>query len=470
MESASIITQTKNFSISDNYFSVSNIGDDFELIQKSDSNPDFNNSQYIESIAAKFLEKLYSEVEVSVDSIGQIINYVNSDYSSNPNKNSVVSNLNFSKIFIDLIIGSRKSLTLLFKNFNNLKHFSNILNTISINIDNVNSENYDLNFAIIYIAGRSFFRDESVESTDSKRFDKYYLSALLSQNKLYHTKSFWTDLIELKIARKVEESMTKRQSLKKKVDTGAALTSQIGLSSVPFSTTTKDYNTNFNYSMYSTNTTSSGSNNSIIGSMGSKLKGLFKGNRQSTKHKESRDLSNASMYNPNRMLDYTKNRVDTAELDSVGYIEASAVLREFIFHFANFSLDITDGMNIIVEIASKYNFPKERISLYVTLLNSNSFTIKNKLPQAFKPKRTKEDYLNSRTGIYALSSYERKLEFIISAGKYFQLDSIINLFTLNKECSKVVMNKTLSYILKSLKPTDSEYRIKIWKCLLNTVL
>ena len=43
-------------------------------------------------------------------------------------------------------------------NYENLHHFASILNTITLNIElNENKSDYDVNFAIIYIAERTFF-------------------------------------------------------------------------------------------------------------------------------------------------------------------------------------------------------------------------------------------------------------------------------------------------------------------------
>ena len=55
-----------------------------------------------------------------------------------------------------------------------MQHFANLLNSILINLDNQEIENYELNFAIIYIAERSFYFDEISGN-------KFYLCAILSK-------------------------------------------------------------------------------------------------------------------------------------------------------------------------------------------------------------------------------------------------------------------------------------------------
>lgn len=506
----------KKLSINENYFTV--CLDDFEQINREDIPISEYSETYFIGVIEKFLSSLYSENEVSVDSIGQIMSYINNDYLvSKSSKNSLSANVNFSKLFIDIILSERKTIYIYFKNFNNLKHFSNLLNTITINIDDVNCENYDLNFAIIFIAGRTFFKkpdnvlnktevdkkenssndeDESNEVTlraesevkikvlqesiklNYSEVDKIYLSAMLSLNKLYSSKTFWTDLIELKIGRKVDEAMRKLSSKKKNSDNLA--TQSGGLSSVSASsmnslntTTLNNYSTNTNitttnnmYSNYSTNVSSS-HHSSLIGSVGSKLKGFFKA-KPSIKNRESHLIQ--SQFNQTNLTRELIKEKETTTLDLVRYLEASVVLKEFIVHFANFNLDITDGMNIIVETASNYNFPKERISLYVTLLNSHAFTVKNRLPKSVNKKTSMENsLLESKESIYSLTSYEKKIEYVFYSSKFLQKEDLLNVLFLNKEASSLLINRVLGFYLGRLEPNDTEKRVIIWKALLKTV-
>ena len=86
-----------------------------------------------------------------------------------------------------------------------MQHFANLLNSILINLDNQEIENYELNFAIIYIAERSFYFDEISGN-------KFYLCAILSKNKLFNSKNFWNDLIETKLFKKLENIISKMNS------------------------------------------------------------------------------------------------------------------------------------------------------------------------------------------------------------------------------------------------------------------
>ena len=435
------------------------INDDFEHINKSDiPNEEFSESYYI-NIINKFLVSICSSKEVNVESIGYIIKYINSDYQSS--KNSLSESCNFSKLFIDLILSDKKALSIIFLNFDNLNHFSNILNTITINISDLYCENYDLNFAIIYIAGRTFFKN----STDSKiTQEKIYLSAILSLNALYSTKSFWIDLIELKIARKVEESVRKYNSGKKK-DSDISYNASSNYNTQQNS----NYFTNNNSSIFNLNayTTNSSSNSSLIGSMGSKLKGLFRGSKNNNKANILKDYNQTNV-----TRDYIKERENNI-LEYLKYQEASTVLREFIIHFANFNLDITDAMNIIVEIATNYNFPKERISLYATLLNSYSFTVKNKLPESIRKRRYTSSFkaskvIESKENIYSLAINEKKFEIIFQSSLYLSKSDLFSILCLSKESYQKLNKKVIGKLLGEVEFNDMKTRIVLWKVLLNT--
>jgi hypothetical protein len=132
---------------------MNNISEDFEFINESH----FYSENYQNNLIEGFMRQLFLEKEIEVDSMGKLMEIL---YNNN----------NFSKTFIDYILRDRKNLFFKFLNYQNLQHFANILNTVSLNLDNIQNENYDLNFAIIFIAERTFFIDPNNSS------NKVYLS------------------------------------------------------------------------------------------------------------------------------------------------------------------------------------------------------------------------------------------------------------------------------------------------------
>ena len=78
------------------------------------------------------------------------------------------------------------------------KTFISFLKSLRKHLKN---ENYDINFAIIFIAERTYYNiDEN---------NKIYQCAILARNKLYSSRKYWMDLMELKINRKVDNQVKK---------------------------------------------------------------------------------------------------------------------------------------------------------------------------------------------------------------------------------------------------------------------
>lgn len=475
---------------------------DFENINVSEIRNTEYSENYFSKIIKQFLDSLFSENEVSIDSIGRIINFINSDYQKD--KKSMTKG-NFSKLFINSIIGDKKKYCFPIKNYENLKHLANIFNSITINIGEPNSENYDLNFAVIYIASRCFYKknfDDDLEQNTveiknqnennnsliqilyrnknrrkNKSFfnNKQYLSSLLGKHKIYSSKTFWIDLIELKINRKVEEFCKKNSNLNLNPNSTSNSQSNSSSSNDP-NKNKKNNNLNENSSNdYFPNNNNNKS--SLIGSMGSKIKGLFKNYKSKNDDKnvssfnvKSKDSNNLNVTRDNSSgLNTTKNSSAYSFLfnnpgDQIFYQEALAVLKEFIINFINFELEITEAMNIIVEIGTKYNFPKERISLYVTMLNTNSFSIKCNVPN-FTKEKDKQNEKNYEK--YSFS--EGKSKLIEMSLSYLEPQSINSVLLLNKEMNKSFKKKLVKEMLLRIQPNDIKNRIRIWKYVLKTV-
>ena len=109
------------------------------------------------------------------------------------------SNMNTCKTFIDkILIKERKNIAIQFLNYFNFQDFANILITISLNNDSVKRQFFDLNFAVIFIAERTYIMKDNI---------KVYLCMLLSKNNLFSSRGFWVDLIERKVSKLLLESL-----------------------------------------------------------------------------------------------------------------------------------------------------------------------------------------------------------------------------------------------------------------------
>ena len=95
----------------------------------------------------------------------------------------------------------RSELSILkFVNLKNLEDLGNCLNYAILREDSIFEGNFEINIKIIYISEKTFFLNE-------KNNDKIYLSAVLSKNKYLRTSQFWRNILEFKLASKINESI-----------------------------------------------------------------------------------------------------------------------------------------------------------------------------------------------------------------------------------------------------------------------
>lgn len=419
--------------------------DDFEIVNSSDIPINELSESYFIGVIKKFIEILFSNNELQVENIGQIIHFINSDYSTESMESLSISNINFSKLLIDNILlyksFSKDSIYLNIDNINNLKHFANILNTISINISEDSCFNFELNFPIIYIAGRiySYYNNSSNEII--------YLCSILSLNTLYSTKTYWMALIDNKISKKIDDSLKKYNSHKKR---------ESSILDCNYSTLQyNQYNTNNNTNSNSSSFISSQNNTGLIGSMGSKIKGLFNKGSKKPNYKNI-PIQIIKEYDQTTQTREIIKEKENTQIENIKYQEASIVLKEFLIHFANFNIEISDAINIIVEVSSKYNFPRERVSLYVTLLNSNYLTIKNTIPDKIKKQKSSSLIISKKNiGLYDdvyTNSLNMKCIILYNSSFFISKNEISNLFILNKDLSKILKNKIIGNFLINLSP------------------
>ena len=81
-----------------------------------------------------------------------------------------------------------------------MEHLANVLSYITFKEESIFVDKFEFNFKIIYIAEISFYQNK----INNK---KVYLSAILSKNKYYRTKTFWKNVMELKLVNKLQDHM-----------------------------------------------------------------------------------------------------------------------------------------------------------------------------------------------------------------------------------------------------------------------
>ena len=370
-----------------------------------------------------FIKQICSEKEVEVTYISQIMNNI---YEDN----------NFAKEFIDYFISIKKSPFFILSNMNNLLHLSNMLNTISLNFDRKNQDVYTVNFAIIYLSQKTY-------CYIPEKKEKFYLCAILSQNKFYLTKTFWAELIEFKLIKRLEEHVEHlmKIDIMRQEEESSAQKIMKGIFSLK---------------------------NSIYDVL----------NLEENKNNNQKYLLEQIGISK-KIIGYKKlPEFKKTYLDQFAQNEINNILKEFIVHISNFNLKNENSINMIIEIATKFKISNEKISYYASSIEAWSHSIKKRLPQQknnpsikVKIKDIKEKRIDLILSKYPIKEKiseikeEQKLLIVIETAKFLPLNNQINIFLLSKYYYKNARKKIFKDFLDRKKLSLKE-KIKIWYCLL----
>jgi hypothetical protein len=394
---------------------------DFQIINsRFDNNLEANSEN---NFISSFIKQICSEKEVDVSYISKIMNFIYEDD-------------NFSKEFVDYFISVKKSPFFILFNMNNLLHLSNILNTISLNYDKSNKDVFTVNFAIIFLSQKTY-------CYIPEKKEKYYLCAILSQNKFYLTKTFWAELIEDKLIKKLEEHvehLMKIDIIRQEEESSAQ----------------KIMKGFFNLK------------NSIYDALN-----LEENNNNTQKYLLEQIGISKKIIGYKKLPDYKK-----PYLDQFAQNEIDNILKQFIVHISNFNLKKENAINMIIEIATKLKLSNEKMSYYASSIEAWSYSIKKRLPlQKINPQiKVKIKDLKEKRIDLILSKYpikekiseikeEQKLLIVIESAKFLPLNNQINIFLLSKYYYKNARKEIFKDFLDRKNLSLNE-KIKIWYCLL----
>jgi hypothetical protein len=147
--------------------------------------------------------------------------------------------------------------------------------------------------------------------------------------------------------------------------------------------------------------------------------------------------------------------------------EISSIIKEFIPHFANFNYEITDAIDLLVDFSTKFKLEKEKVNFYVTFLNSNFYTIKNKLP-FISNKGFEISKQNSRKNKFK----DFKIDLLLHTVNYLDIRSKMNILLVNKFMYTKNKKKIYLKVLKNAEKFNMlkiNSRFKFWGNLLNVV-
>ena len=333
------------------------------------------------------INNLLSESDFGQDNISKIFEYLN------------LSSYDVGKMILNSLYEKKGISSIVFLNLQNLEYLSNILGHITLHHSSIFNGQFDLNFKIIYIAERVYYLKKSTN-------DKIYLSALLSKNKYYRTKQFWRNVVELKLANKLDDHIKRFKNLKfqEKSKSGGIFSKLFG----------------------------GESKNNLLG--------------------KTRILPLIKEYS---LLDSDKMEL----IDKIAIQEMQSIIRECIPSFANFNFPSEQSLDLIAQLTQEYKIDKENINFYVTYFNISSYTIRKLVPNE------KENTINIYKQFKTLTGINKKLKLFKNIVPFLSFSDYNNLLLCNKLFHKKLSKTIYKYVLKQ-KNLSKNIRLHIWQNLL----
>ena len=337
---------------------------------------------------------LLSENEVSGDKMAKLIEFFQFKYN----------NSDIEKKFMDCILEKKKISSIRFYNLKNLEHLANALSYITFKENSIFEGKFELNFKIIFIAERIFYQNKVNNN-------KVYLSAILSKNKYYRTKTFWKNVMELKLANKLQDHILRLK----------------------------------NYILPE-----------------EKNKGFFKiisGKILSgDPHKTS--LIGKSHIVP-LLKDYNNLEPSRVEImDKMAIQEMTIIIKNSIPNFSNFNIPSEICLDLIVEIVQEYKIPNDNVNYYITYSNISGYTIRKLLPH--EKDSFQNINLNKNNKNFEKVKMVKVFENIIPFLDYKDYNQLL---LISKFYNKKIKKKIYKYVLKQ-KNLNKEIRLKIWSNIL----
>ena len=264
------------------------------------------NQNQCNNFIKEFVDNLLGENDIGQDKLAQMFELLNLDIYDTGKK------------ILNHLYEKRGKSSIVFLNLKNLEHLANTFGYITLHQNSIFNPQYALNFKIIFISERIFYRKKITN-------DKVYLNALLSKNKYYRTKQFWRDILELKLVNKLEDHIKRIKNIKNEENSTGSIFSKI-----------------------------------------------FSSTKQSFLEK-TRIFPLLKEFS---ILDF--NQIELIEKMAIQ--EMQSIIKDNIPSFANFNFPSEQSLDLIAELTVEYKIDKEYINFYVTYFNVSSYTIRKLIP------------------------------------------------------------------------------------------
>ena len=306
------------------------------------------------------------------------------------------------KIFIDCLLNKNTELSILkFVNLKNLEDLGNCLNYAILREDSIFEGNFEINLKIIYISEKTFYMNE-------ENNDKIYLSAILSKNKYLRTSQYWRNILEFKLANKINEAIKRFNDVfefknEKKKGFFSKIGGAIGLSN--------------------------SLNDSIIS--------------------KSRIMRLIKNYN-----DLDKKRIEI--IDKISIQELLNLIKDNIPNMMNFNHPPELCLDLIAKLIDEYKISKKNIKYYVIYTNVCSNSIRRFLKTEENSEKNKISNFKNKDGKIKI------FKILAKTIPYLNLNDYNKILLCSKTANKSLKNKIYSHVLKQ-KNISNKIRLIIWE-------
>ena len=362
----------------------------------------------IEQFVSPKMENINPKLQIDENDLNKITkDFVNNLLEENDIGQEKVANIfellyfpnyNAGKKILNYLYEKKGMSSIVFLNIKNLEYLAHILGFISLHENSIFNEQFDLNLKIIFIAERIFYRKKITN-------DKIYLSALLSKNKYYRTKQFWRNIVEFKLANKLDDHIDRLKNLK-----------------------IKDKQKKGRFSNWF--------------SLDSKKSFL----------ENTRIIKLIKNY-------YTLDSEQTELIEKIAIQEMQTIIRENIPIFANFNFPSELCLDLIAELTEEYRVGKDNIKFFVTYFNVSNYTIRKLIPNE------KGNSIDIYKQFVSISEINKKLKLFKSIIPFLNFQDYNNLLLCSKLFHKKLSKKIYKFILKQ-KNLSPKIRLPIWHNLL----
>ena len=331
-----------------------------------------------QNVLKNLINSIFNEEELNIKLLCELFDIFN--------KNS-----NNEQIFIDSLLEKKNNIQIL--NINNFNYLVNILTFISLNNDSLYLKNFKINLTIIYLSDKIFYINNNNNT-------KIYICALLSKNRFFRSKFFWTDFIEFKLFKKLEDHLNQMKSIRKK---------------------------------------------NIISK-------FFYKNKENSEQNILKNLRIFKLFNNNLDND------DIIFFDKIIPNEMNSIINDSLKDLCNFEVRSEIAFDFLIDLCQKYKIDKKNMNYFFVYYNVQSYTIKK---QNFE-KNNFSNFNKFKIKIKKNNKNEILLKIINNSLIFLNKQDYFNLFLLNNSFNKYLSKKIFKIILKNPN-LNINIRLKIWE-------